>query len=119
MIMMMTMMSSYIDSSILPSLIDSSPALILHIFFIFFFFFQGILGQCLVIALPNSLKLCQDPPSDESLLEMDTLLLLLLGAAVQCNQKEQMVESIKNLPTEIQHAFMAKITDVSILNNHF
>ncbi len=43
---------------------------------------------------------------------MDKLLLLVLGAAVQSSQKEEVIQSIKGLPVEIQHDFMTKITKV-------
>ena len=65
-----------------------------------------------MIALPDPLIMCQDPPTVASLKEMDNLLLLILGAAVQCSQKEHLIASIKNLPTELQHAFVEKITEV-------
>merc|ERR1712141_165450 len=44
---------------------------------------------------------------------MDKLLLLILGAAVQCSQKEELIKSITHLPVETQHAFMPKIKEVT------
>lgn len=76
-------------------------------------YYENILSQTIVIALPNPIKICQSPPTDPSLQEMDTLLLLLLGAAVQSSQKEHAINSIKNLPFELQHAFVDKIKDVT------
>ncbi|XP_059095121.1 girdin-like isoform X2 [Tigriopus californicus] len=76
-------------------------------------YYENILSQTIVIALPNTIKICQSPPTDQSLQEMDTLLLLLLGAAVQSSQKEHAVNSIQNLPVELQHAFVDKIKDVT------
>ena len=43
---------------------------------------------------------------------MEKLLLLILGAAVQCSHKEDLIGSIKNLPIETQHAFVDKIKEV-------
>ena len=74
---------------------------------------QDVLNQCLVVALPDPLTICQDSPTLRSLAEMDSLLLLILGAAVQCSQKEHVIGSIKNLPTELQHEFVEKIQEVS------
>ena len=74
---------------------------------------QDVLNQCLVVALPDPLTLCQDSPTPRSPAEMDSLLLLILGAAVQCSQKEHVIGSIKNLPTELQHEFVEKIQEVS------
>ena len=79
------------------------------------FFVKDTLGQSVVIALPNPLVMCQDPAGVQSLRELDTLLLLILGAAVQCSQKESIIASIKNLPLEVQHAFVEKIQDVSTM----
>ena len=71
------------------------------------------MGQCLVIELPNPLVMCHDPPNAAALREVDKVLLLILGAAVQCPQKEHFIRSIKNLPFEMQHAFVDKIKDVT------
>lgn len=56
--------------------------------------------------------MCQEPPTKESLREMDTLLLLMLGAAVQCSQRVAIVEAIQNLPVEVQEAIAIKIREV-------
>jgi len=76
-------------------------------------YYEDVLNQCLVVALPDPLTLCQDSPTPRSLAEMDSLLLLILGAAVQCSQKEHVIGSIKNLPTELQHEFVEKIQEVT------
>lgn len=44
---------------------------------------------------------------------MEKLLLLILGAAVQCSHKEDLIGSIKNLPFGTQHAFVSKIREVT------
>lgn len=76
-------------------------------------FYEGVLGQILIVRLPDPLVMCQEPPTKDSLDEMNTLLLLILGAAVQSNQNEQIIGSIKNLPTEVQHSFVDKIKEVT------
>jgi hypothetical protein len=43
---------------------------------------------------------------------MDTLLWLMLGAAVQCNQRVVIVEAITTLPVEVQEAIAMKIKEV-------
>ena len=75
-------------------------------------FYEDILGQTLVVKPPNALIMCQEPPTKESLNEMDTLLLLMLGAAVQCNQRAAMVDAIRNLPVDVQEAIAVKIREV-------
>lgn len=76
-------------------------------------YYEDELGQTLVVKLPDPLAMCHEPPIDRSLQEMDRLLLLILGAAVQCSHKEDLIGSIKNLPFDTQHAFMAKIKEVT------
>ena len=49
---------------------------------------------------------------------MDTLLWLMLGAAVQCNQRVAIVEAIKTLPVEVQQAIAMKIKEVMNMNVH-
>ena len=67
----------------------------------------------MVVKLPDTLAICHEPPVEKSLQEMDKLLLLILGAAVQCSQKEELIKSITHLPVETQHAFMPKIKEVT------
>ena len=73
---------------------------------------QEELEQTLVVKLPDTLAMCHEPPVEKSLEEMEKLLLLILGAAVQCSHKEDLIGSIKNLPIETQHAFVDKIKEV-------
>ena len=75
-------------------------------------FLQEELEQTLVVKLPDTLAMCHEPPVEKSLEEMEKLLLLILGAAVQCSHKEDLIGSIKNLPIETQHAFVDKIKEV-------
>jgi hypothetical protein len=74
--------------------------------------FQDELQQTVVVKLPETLSICREPPTDHSLKEMDKLLLLILGAAVQSSQKEEIIASIKNMPVPTQHAFVEKIREV-------
>ena len=66
----------------------------------------------MIVKLPDALIICQEPPSKDSLQEMDTLLWLMLGAAVQCSQRVVIVEAIKTLPVEVQEAIAMKIKQV-------
>lgn len=45
--------------------------------------------------------------------ELERLLLLLLGCAVQCDKKEEMIEIIQNLDISVQHAMVSYIQQVS------
>ncbi|CAB4070329.1 unnamed protein product [Lepeophtheirus salmonis] len=77
------------------------------------YYYEEVLGQMVIIKLPNSLLICEDPPTKDSLVEMDRLLLLILGAAVQCSQKETVIQCIKNLPVAVQEAIVIKIKEVT------
>jgi len=76
-------------------------------------YYEEELEQTLVVKLPDTLAMCHEPPVEKSLEEMEKLLLLILGAAVQCSHKEDLIGSIKNLPIETQHAFVDKIKEVT------
>ena len=62
--------------------------------------------------LPDVLVICKEPPTKDSLREMDTLIWLMLGAAVQCNQRVAIVEAIKTLPVEVQEEIALRIKEV-------
>ncbi|KAF7648517.1 hypothetical protein LDENG_00155820 [Lucifuga dentata] len=63
--------------------------------------------------LPNILCIAKDPISAKSMEEMKTILLLILGCAVQCERKEEMIEKIKLLHIETQAAIVSHIQEVT------
>ena len=65
-----------------------------------------------MVKLPNALEICSEPTTKESLREMDSLIWLMLGAAVQCNQRVAIVEAIKTLPVGVQEEIALKIKEV-------
>ena len=67
--------------------------------------------------LPDALLICNEPPTKESLREMDTLVWLMLGAAVQCSQRVAIVDAIKTLPVEVQEEIAMKIKEVTNTGN--
>lgn len=75
-------------------------------------FYENFLHQTLVVKLPDALLICNEPPTKESLREMDTLVWLMLGAAVQCSQRVAIVEAIKTLPVQVQEEIAMKIKEV-------
>ena len=78
----------------------------------FFLILQDILDQLLVMKLPNVLTLSKDPMSEDAINEMQKLLLLMLGCAVQSSQKEVFIERIKQLEIDVQHAIVVHIQEV-------
>lgn len=62
--------------------------------------------------MPDCLRLGREPFSKSSFEDMKLLLLLLLGCAVQCPNKESFIERIKTLPIESQHALVHYIKQV-------
>jgi len=62
--------------------------------------------------MPDCLRLGREPYSKQSFEDMKLLLLLLLGCAVQCPNKESFIERIKTLPIESQHALVHYIKQV-------
>ena len=76
-------------------------------------FYSESLNQMLMLPLPVPRDLALIPPSTSSLAQMENLLLLLLGAAVQSDQKQDIIIAIKNLPLHTQHGIVDKIRVVT------
>ncbi|XP_070775954.1 protein Daple [Enoplosus armatus] len=76
-------------------------------------YYQETLQQLIVMPLPNILCIAKDPISAKSMEEMKSLLLLILGCAVQCERKEEMIEKIKLLDIETQAAIVSHIQEVT------
>ncbi|GFY50890.1 protein Daple [Trichonephila inaurata madagascariensis] len=77
-------------------------------------FYEEVLGQLLLIKVPDILTLAKLHDEQSSVGEMEILLLLILGCAVQCERKEHFIEIIKSMDLEIQHKivdYIQKITD--------
>uniref|UniRef100_A0A7N8WPU4 Coiled-coil domain containing 88C n=1 Tax=Mastacembelus armatus TaxID=205130 RepID=A0A7N8WPU4_9TELE len=76
-------------------------------------YYQENLQQLIVMPLPNILWIAKDPISAKSMEELKRLLLLILGCAVQCERKEEMIEKIKLLDIETQAAIVCHIQEVT------
>lgn len=76
-------------------------------------YYQETLQQLIVMPLPNILCIAKDPISAKSMEELKRLLLLILGCAVQCERKEEMIEKIKLLDIETQAAIVSHIQEVT------
>ncbi|XP_041827367.1 protein Daple isoform X2 [Melanotaenia boesemani] len=76
-------------------------------------YYQETLQQLIVMPLPNILLIAKDPLSAKSMEELKRLLLLILGCAVQCERKEEMIEKIKLLDIETQAAIVSHIQEVT------
>lgn len=75
--------------------------------------FEEELGQTLLI-LPECISLGKTPESKEGLENMKLLILLLLGAAVQCPNKEIFITRIKELDVGVQHGIVECIKQVGV-----
>ncbi|XP_057200703.1 protein Daple isoform X2 [Triplophysa rosa] len=76
-------------------------------------YYQEHLQQLILMNLPNVLAIAKDPLSGNSMEEMKRLLLLILGCAVQCERKEEIIEKIKLLDIETQAAIVTHIQEVT------
>ncbi|XP_037328735.2 girdin-like isoform X2 [Pungitius pungitius] len=76
-------------------------------------YYQDNLRQLIMIPLPNVLLLGRTPYCEQSPEEMNKLLLLLLGCAVQCEEKEEYIERIQTLDFETKAAIAAHIQEVT------
>ncbi|XP_069702624.1 girdin [Periplaneta americana] len=69
-----------------------------------------------LLVLPDCVKLGREPDSKAGVENMQLLLLLLLGCAVQCPNKEAFIDGIKQLDLDVQHAIVDCIKQVT--DNH-
>ncbi|XP_051722992.1 protein Daple [Ctenopharyngodon idella] len=76
-------------------------------------YYQEHLQQLIVMNLPNVLAIAKDPLSGKSMEELKRLLLLILGCAVQCDRKEEIIEKIKLLDIETQAIIVTHIQEVT------
>lgn len=67
----------------------------------------------MLVRLPDPVTLGRDPDSETGLAGMQTLLLLVLGCAVQGPSKESVIEDIKRLPLATQHDIVNCIQQVN------
>lgn len=74
--------------------------------------YEEELGMTLLV-VPECICLGKTPESREGLENMKLLILLLLGAAVQCPNKETFITRIKELDVELQHNIVECIKQVS------
>ncbi|XP_042565738.1 protein Daple [Clupea harengus] len=76
-------------------------------------YYQESLQQLILMNLPNVLAIAKDPLSGKSMEEVKRMLLLILGCAVQCERKEEIIEKIKLLDIETQAAIVSHIQEVT------
>lgn len=76
-------------------------------------YYQETLHQLVMVSPPNVLLLGRNPVCEESLEEINKLLLLLLGCTVQCERKEEYIEKIQSLDFDTQAAIAAHIQEVT------
>ncbi|KAK9518182.1 hypothetical protein VZT92_023495 [Zoarces viviparus] len=76
-------------------------------------FYQEDLQQLILMPLPNIAILGQDPITEAAVEELRRLLLLLLGCAVQCEEKEAFIQQIQSLDIETQAAIASCIQQVT------
>ncbi|XP_025999395.1 coiled-coil domain containing 88A [Astatotilapia calliptera] len=76
-------------------------------------FYQEDLQQLILMSLPNVAILGQDPLTEAAVEELRRLLLLLLGSAVQCENKETFIQQIQSLDIETQAGIASCIQQVT------
>ncbi|XP_066851511.1 girdin isoform X12 [Anser cygnoides] len=76
-------------------------------------YYQETLQQLIMMSLPNVLIIGRNPFSEPGTEEIKKLLLLLLGCAVQCQKKEEFIESIQCLDFDTRAAVAAHIQEVT------
>ncbi|XP_054829004.1 coiled-coil domain-containing protein 88B [Eublepharis macularius] len=76
-------------------------------------FYQDELQQLILTSPPNIYLLARDPLTAQGVKEMKKLLLLLLGGAVQCEQRDEIIGHIQTLDIDTQAALASAIQEVT------
>ncbi|KAK2706070.1 hypothetical protein QYM36_016180 [Artemia franciscana] len=76
-------------------------------------FYEEILGQLIVVRLPDPVIVAKDPISEKAIADIELLLLLILGCAVQGPRKESVISDITKLPVDTQHSIVECIQHVT------
>ncbi|XP_028565275.2 coiled-coil domain-containing protein 88B isoform X1 [Podarcis muralis] len=76
-------------------------------------FYQNDLQQLILSLPPNLHLLAQDPLTAQAVGEMKKLLLLLLGSAVQCERRDEIIALIQTLDISTQAALASFIQEVT------
>ncbi|XP_078505620.1 girdin isoform X2 [Lissotriton helveticus] len=76
-------------------------------------YYQETLQQLIMMPLPNVLIIGKNPFSEQGTEEVQKLLLLLLGCAVQCEKKEEFIERIQGLDFDTKAAVASHIQEVT------
>ena len=75
-------------------------------------FYEQTLGQLLVLKMPDIFRIaCSTDQFAKQ--DLNTLILLLLGSAVQCDKKEYFIEKIKQLNLDDQHELVDCIQQIT------
>ncbi|KAG8437980.1 hypothetical protein GDO86_008606 [Hymenochirus boettgeri] len=76
-------------------------------------YYQDGLQQLILMSLPDTTLITQEPITVDTLQEMENLLSLLLGAAVQCENREQIITRIRTLTLDSQIKLAEKIQEMT------
>ncbi|XP_052106053.1 girdin-like isoform X7 [Mytilus californianus] len=76
-------------------------------------FYVDALQQILIVKLPNFQQICKEPEKEASFSEIKKVLLLILGCAIQCDKKENFIDTIKSLDVHVQHEIVELIKEVT------
>ncbi|XP_055879574.1 girdin-like isoform X3 [Biomphalaria glabrata] len=76
-------------------------------------FYKDVLQQLLVMRLPNVHLISREPLKDSSFAEIRKALLLILGCAVQCEQKEAFIDKIMAMDITAQTEIVENIKEIT------
>ncbi|KAJ7381954.1 positive regulation of protein localization to cilium [Desmophyllum pertusum] len=76
-------------------------------------YYQDKLQQLVLLRIPDVVTIAREPQSDEAAEELNKILLLMLGCAVQCDNKEHFIERIKEMDLEVQKSLVEYIQQIT------
>ncbi|XP_078351511.1 uncharacterized protein LOC144636228 isoform X2 [Oculina patagonica] len=76
-------------------------------------YYQEKLQQLVLLRSPDVVTIAREPQSDEAAEELNKILLLMLGCAVQSDNKEHFIERIKGMDLEVQKSLVEYIQQIT------
>ncbi|XP_068681425.1 girdin-like isoform X2 [Montipora foliosa] len=76
-------------------------------------YYQEKLQQLVLLRIPDVVAIARQPESDEAAEELNKILLLMLGCAVQCENKEHFIERITQMDMDVQKSLVEYIQQIT------
>lgn len=76
-------------------------------------YYQEKLQQLVILRSPDVVTIAREPESDAAAEELNKILLLMLGCAVQCDNKEHFIERMTQMHVDVQKSLVEYIQQIT------